>query len=215
MKKLFSTKRDVWQYLFFFFSLLFTVATSYEPYQLSWLLKVLPTLLLIYVAIENLEWKSSKLFIIGLAFSMVGDFTFGFFGSSGFIFGLGSFFIAHIFYLFYFGRWQWNTAKAGLAVVVLAGGSYVMSHLLPNLGVLFYPVIGYMFILIFMAFASFFSIKSNIWYVLGGISFVISDSILGVNKFYIQFDASHILIMVSYYFAQYSLLKGCLKNYNE
>ena len=206
-----SAKRDAWQYLFFFLSLIFIIATNYEPYPLSWLLKVLPMLLLITVAVKNIDWNYSKLFVIGLMFSVSGDFILDFFGQTGFIFGLASFFIAHIFYLFYFGRWQWSVPKAILALATLACGGYVMSHLLSNLGVLFYPVIGYMFILTLMAFASFFSIKSNVWFVLGGISFVISDSILGINKFYLPFDASHILIMVSYYFAQFALVKGAIK----
>ncbi|PHS16810.1 MAG: hypothetical protein COA86_11120 [Kangiella sp.] len=211
MINLLSTKKDAWQYLFFFLSLIFIIATIYEPYQLSWLLKVLPMLLLITIANKNLDWKYSKLFIVGLIFSVSGDFILDYFGKTGFIFGLGSFFIAHIFYLIYFGWWQWNAPKAGLALVILVSGGYVVSHLLPNLGALFYPVIGYMFILTLMAFASFFSIKSNRWFVLGGVSFVISDSILGINKFYFQFDASHILIMVSYYFAQFALVKGASK----
>lgn len=211
MNNLFSEKGKFWQVLFFSFSLIFIIATNYEPYQLSWLLKVLPMLLLITVAIKNLDWNHSKLFIIGLIFSVCGDFILDFFAEDGFVFGLGSFFIAHSFYLFYFARWQWDSRKAGLSLLVLTYGGYVMSHLLSNLGALFYPVIGYMFILTLMAFASFFSKKSNIWFVLGGISFVISDSILGINKFYLPFDASHILIMVSYYFAQFALLKGVFK----
>jgi len=83
MINILSTKKDAWQYLFL--SLIFIIATIYEPYQLSWLLKVLPMLLLITIANKNLDWKHSKLFIVGLVFSVSGDFILDYFDKTGFI----------------------------------------------------------------------------------------------------------------------------------
>jgi uncharacterized membrane protein YhhN len=49
---------------------------------------------------------------------------------------------------------------------------------------------------------------SNLWLILGGISFIVSDSIIGIDKFYSPIPHAGILIMISYYFAQFSLVKG-------
>jgi uncharacterized membrane protein YhhN len=70
-----------------------------------------------------------------------------------------------------------------------------------------------MVILLLMALATVFSEKSNGWLIAGGISFVISDSLLGFNKFYMPVAQADVLIMVSYYFAQFSLLMGFIKAY--
>ncbi|MGB0495351.1 MAG: lysoplasmalogenase [Kangiellaceae bacterium] len=200
-----------WQQTFFFFSAIFIFATFFQLGNFSWLLKIIPILILIYISTQLLERSKYKWFFLGLIFSLIGDFVLDYFAAAGFIFGLAAFFIAHVFYIIYFGRWQWNSQNSAIAFTVVVYGSIVMWFLLPNLGALFYPVIAYMLILTLMAFSAFFSNKTNYWFVLGGISFVISDSILGLNKFYVPFEASHSLIMLSYYFAQYALVKGCLK----
>jgi len=80
--------------------------------------------------------------------------------------------------------------------------------LLPNLGELLIPVVAYMSVLLLMGMSSVLSRKTNAWLVLGGLSFVISDSIIGLNKFYSPIPDAHLLIMVTYYFAQFALFKG-------
>ena len=200
-----------WQVSFAVLAFLFVISTFIEPYPASWLIKVLPMIVLIFVAREKLDWIQNKWLIIGLVFSALGDFVLDYFDASGFIFGLSAFFIAHIFYLFYFSKWAFSFKSSVIALLVLIYGLWAMSLIIDHLGELFIPVIAYMGILTVMAFASVFSVKSNPWFVLGGISFVISDSILGINKFNSDVAYSHVIIMVSYYFAQYSLLKGSLQ----
>jgi uncharacterized membrane protein YhhN len=43
---------------------------------------------------------------------------------------------------------------------------------------------------------------------IGALLFVISDSILAINKFYQSFEMANILIMLSYGFAQFYIVKG-------
>ncbi len=77
-----------------------------------------------------------------------------------------------------------------------------------NLNGLFIPVLIYMLVLLAMAISSLLSDKSNKWLILGGISFVISDSLIGLTKFYLEIPFSNLWIMVTYYFAQYALVNG-------
>jgi len=90
-------------------------------------------------------------------------------------------------------------------------GVIMLALLSDGLGELFIPVIAYMSILLLMALATVFSEKSNAWLVVGGISFVVSDSLIGFDKFYMPIDNVSFAIMITYYFAQFALLKGMLK----
>lgn len=43
---------------------------------------------------------------------------------------------------------------------------------------------------------------------IGGLSFVMSDSLIGINKFYQTIVYADFMIMTSYNFAQYALVRG-------
>lgn len=172
-------------------------------------------LLLIALAVKHLSLnKYSKFFILGLAFSACGDFVLDYNRLNWFIFGLGAFFIAHLFYLAALRPYVKNltSSKALLVIVIYSSYGAVMLWLLANgLGQLFVPVVAYMSILLLMALATVLSEKSNAWLVVGGISFVISDSLLGFDKFYAPIANVHFVIMISYYFAQFCLFNGFVK----
>ncbi|MCJ8319493.1 MAG: lysoplasmalogenase [Colwellia sp.] len=163
-------------------------------------------ILLIFVAINHLKGKAGKVFIAGLVFSTFGDFFLDYDGINWFIFGLGSFFIAHLCYLFALKPIE----KKKLTLVALYGvyGIAMFSLIAGGLGELFIPVLAYMSILLIMAIVTLVSKRSNVWLVFGGLSFVFSDSLIGIDKFYQPIPFASILIMISYYFAQYALLKG-------
>jgi uncharacterized membrane protein YhhN len=46
------------------------------------------------------------------------------------------------------------------------------------------------------------------WMMLGALLFVISDSILAINKFYQPFEAAGVLIMLTYGLAQFFIVEG-------
>jgi len=194
----------------------FALSTLIKPYPLSWAVKLLPMLLLIGVAWQSLKGQSldGKFFIVGLVFSACGDFILDYDRGNWFIFGLGAFFIAHLFYLASLKPYikTLNQAKFNIALVAyLIYGALMLTVLADGLGNLFIPVVAYMSILLLMALATVFSEKSNTWLVMGGISFVLSDSLIGFDKFYMPIENVHLAIMVSYYFAQFALLIGFLK----
>lgn len=163
-------------------------------------------ILLIYVTFINRVSKSQKIFFIGLVFSAIGDFILDFDRANGFVFGLGAFLIAHLFYL----TSLWPIAKEKIFFVLgyLIYGGIILSLIIPGLGKLLVPVVIYMSVLLLMGGVTLLSTKSNCWLILGGLFFVISDSIIGIDKFYYSLPSSHFVIMVTYYFAQFSLVKG-------
>jgi uncharacterized membrane protein YhhN len=205
--------------LFVILAVNFVLSTLFKPYPFSWAIKLLPIILLIGVAWQTLKGKGldGRFFIAGLVFSACGDFILDYDRDSWFIFGLGAFFIAHLCYLASLKPYVRSLKQAQYLLISLLYVSYggLMLWLLASgLGELFLPVVAYMSILLLMALATVLSEKSNAWLVVGGISFVLSDSLIGFDKFYTPIENVHIAIMVSYYFAQFSLLKGFAKAQN-
>lgn len=202
--------------LFVFLAVNFILSTLIKPYPMSWAVKILPMFLLIGVAWKLLKNKSAqgRYFITGLVFSACGDFILDYDRVNWFIFGLGAFFIAHVFYLASLMPYVKKLSQSkhyAFLISYLVYGVLMLSILSGGLGELFVPVVAYMSILLLMALATVFSQKSNNWLIIGGISFVLSDSLIGFDKFYSPIDNVSLFIMISYYFAQFSLLKGFLK----
>jgi uncharacterized membrane protein YhhN len=49
------------------------------------------------------------------------------------------------------------------------------------------------------------------WMMIGALLFVISDSVLAVNKFYQAFEAAGIVIMLTYGLAQFLIVEGAVR----
>ncbi len=200
---------------FFLLAAAFVVSTIVKPYPLSWAVKLMPMLLLIGLAIKNVGFTHrSKFFILGLIFSACGDFILDYDRQNWFIFGLGAFFIAHLFYLACLKPYAKNLMQRKYLLttcIYFSYGAGMLWLLSDGLGQLFIPVVAYMSILLLMALVTVLSEKSNKWLIIGGISFVFSDSLIGFDKFYMTIEHVSIAIMVSYYFAQFALLTGFIK----
>ncbi|MDP7592818.1 MAG: lysoplasmalogenase [Litorilituus sp.] len=190
----------------------FVLSTLVTPYPLSWAVKLLPMLLLIGIAIQRLGFShDNKYFILGLIGSACGDFILDFNREHWFIFGLAAFFIAHLFYLISLKpevKKLWQVNYLMVFFVYLGYGLLMLLVLIGSLEDMLVPVTAYMSILLLMALATVLSYKTNSWLILGGISFVFSDSLLGIDKFYTPIEYGHFFVMISYYFAQFALLKG-------
>lgn len=194
----------------------FVLSTLVKPYPFSWAVKLLPMLLLIGIAWHSLKGKAldGRFFIAGLVFSACGDFILDYDRVNWFIFGLGAFFIAHLCYLASLKPYVRNlkqTQYIAVSILYVSYGGLMLWLLASGLGELFVPVVAYMSILLLMALATVLSEKSNAWLIVGGISFVLSDSLIGFDKFYVPIENVSFAIMISYYFAQFALFKGFIK----
>lgn len=200
--------------LFIIFSTLFVLSTFIKPYPLSWIVKLLPVVVLLHFAwqkVSDTKEHAHKLFFIGLVFSSFGDFFLDYDRVNWFVFGLGSFLVAHLFYIFSLKPFVTKLiAKKRSAIIVMycIYGMSLFSLIYGGLGELFIPVFVYMSVLLLMGITTLLSEKSNTWLVIGGISFILSDSFIGLDKFYQEIPYATLLIMSTYYFAQFSLVKG-------
>jgi len=96
-------------------------------------------------------------------------------------------------------------------------GTGLVTVLFPHLGNLQIPVMVYALVITLMSLQALFrygytSKPSFILVFCGAISFMISDSLLAINKFMQPLPLSGLAIMLTYLLAQYLIVEGVLKH---
>ncbi|MBU2913899.1 lysoplasmalogenase [Reichenbachiella agariperforans] len=161
-----------------------------------------------------------------LVFSFVGDSVLMYDQPIYFMIGLGAFAVAHVFYMVSFS----GAVASGVAgPILLSKGLYaipfltvygiLMSALWPTLGTFKIPVAVYALILIGMALSAVYrngrSGQQGVSQVIfGAILFLLSDSLLALNKFYMPMANAGIWVMSTYLLAQWNIINGLQKHYN-
>ena len=151
---------------------------------------------------------------LGFFFSLSGDTFLMFNGEKYFMFGLGSFLITHIFYIFTFSR-NWLKTNT-LARISFIGFSLIMLFLLKNNvgNSLIIPIVIYMITITIMAISASernTNSESFRMVLLGAILFLLSDSLIAIDKFIVPISFQTFLIMGTYVLAQYLIAIGFLK----
>lgn len=214
-----------YSYLFWLLALLDMIAVASDIQLLHYFAKplLMPALLLLLAYTRNAVPRK-RLLLAGLFFSWIGDVLLMLEDRHPlfFIFGLVSFLTTHIFYIVYFLRIR--SANASLLkkqplyiALVLAYGISLVWQLYPYLGDLKIPVMVYAAVICTMLLCSIHIFpKVNrtaaLYYWLGATSFVVSDSLLAINKFYQAFAYAGLLIMLTYCAAQYFIVLGYIEH---
>ena len=183
---------------------------------------LIPTLILfLYFSNNTLAYKS--LITAGLFFSWLGDIFLLFDAKNDvfFIFGLVCFLTTHIFYIIYFLKIPSSTIsllkkQPWLVLLIIAYGAVLVWLLYPHLGDLKIAVIIYATVICTMLLCSlhiFLKVNkpANLFYLAGAAFFVLSDSLLAINKFYQPFAFAGVYIMLTYCAAQYFIVNGFIK----
>ena len=130
-------------------------------------------------------------------------------GLPPFILGLGSFLVAHLFYIALFRQNQsWFPSKMAL-VAVLGVGAAMYAFVYSGLGdpVLKVAVATYVTVISLMAAqaigrATVMGDSASRWVAVGACVFMVSDSLIAINKFVTPVALSSLWILVTYYAAQ-------------
>ncbi len=136
-----------------------------------------------------------------------------------FLFGLTAFLIAHIFYIIFFHSVRFNagiSTRLVLFLPVMVYYAVLIFWLLPGLGDMKIPVIIYGLVISFMLVLALHmqylrNKTAGTLMASGAVLFVISDSILAVNKFYSPFPPAGAMIMLTYGIAQYLIVNGACR----
>jgi uncharacterized membrane protein YhhN len=213
--------------LFFFIYCLISLLHIYFVFTNNTLLihitkpALMPLLIITVYAETGLRGNLSKIFLAALAFSWLGDIVLM---SDGlFIWGLVCFLIAHLFYIIYLllikgppGLIQYQPLFSIPIVVywiLLAG---LLNDFWEALKI---PVFIYGAVICAVwavAFNLFWKIDKKIaaLFFFGSFQFVLSDSILAINRFVYPFDVLPVLVMIIYCSAQFLLTLGCIRYSN-
>jgi uncharacterized membrane protein YhhN len=213
-------------YIFIALSVLVLIGEAFEYNKFIYICKplLMPSLMLwLYEHSNGQPTEISKKWLLGLAFSTIGDVVLMFAkGPSGpglFMVGLGAFLIAHLCYI------QALWAISGKKLLFLRQKPIIMAFpaiyyvflmlwILPNIpNSMIGPVMVYGVVICTMLLGvtnlyGFTKMKSFQWLCFGAILFILSDSLIAVNKFVSPIPLSGLLIMSTYIVGQWMLAKG-------
>ncbi len=142
-----------------------------------------------------------------------------------FVMGLLSFLIGHILYVIVYQRATNDTLQKNslyfkmlCAAPFLAYALSFFGYLIPYLGAMFLPVLLYTLVITLMGlFACYrYGITSQASFVcvlLGASTFILSDSLIAVNKFIVPFAWAGFWIMLTYLVGQFYIIKGLLLHF--
>ncbi len=189
-------------YIALAFAVLYYVGLFVANQTLMLLTKPWPVLLLA-VALYPWRTKYQKIIAIAFIFSALGDLALQLPGDK-FVLGLSSFLIAHMFYIYAFVLRSRRLA-AGALILSLLLGTGIFLVIGKNLGQMLIPVVLYMVVILVMLWRSYAQIDANqyakfaFW---GALLFVMSDTIIALNRFCCHVPFAQALIMLLYWSAQ-------------
>ncbi|TDQ13803.1 putative membrane protein YhhN [Algoriphagus boseongensis] len=217
-------KNIIWLYLFLaatIADLAFLLEGDYTTRYFTKPLILLGLILYFYQITKSISSTILTKSILGaLIFSWLGDILLMW--PHLFVFGLGSFLMAHICYIIGFrfaqdkiGRLdQFNFVKSFFFNLPIYLAAAIVFYLInPNLGALKIPVIAYIIVIVSMVATARERFgkcgSATFWQVfIGSLFFFASDGILAINRFYSSFPESEILIMGTYAIAQLLIVMG-------
>jgi uncharacterized membrane protein YhhN len=171
---------------------------------------------------QNRNWM-----LLALFFSFAGDvfLLFEYKNAALFIPGLVSFLLTHILYILYFlsiKPIKTSLLKTApyLALLIVLYGFLLIYILFPHLAALKIPVIIYASIIMSMLLCSlhiYNRVKKSagILFIAGALFFVLSDSLLAVNKFHTSLQHFSFIIMITYCGAQWLIVRGFIVHANN
>lgn len=198
--------------LFSLFAAVFVVITTIAPEWAVWWLKSAPIWILIYWAGTTLKGATRVWALLGLLFSVTGDITLAL-SDDYFVAGLAAFLVAHLFYAFLFSRhigFNVDRMPSFLLFIGMVIGICVL--VLPQSGELFLPVFLYVFAICYMALMALMrNVAESHWVRWGAMSFLVSDSLIGLDKFVLAVPYDTTFIMATYYLAQWLIVYGLIR----
>ena len=185
-----------------------------------------PFLMIILGTYFILQTKASptrlKIWILAaLFFSWAGDVLLIFQENRSlfFLLGLSAFLLAHVFYIVFFHNIRLDEeikSNPWLLLIVVIYYAILMSLLSPFLGTMKLQVRIYGIVISFMLLLAMHMLfiknrTAGKWMFFGAFLFVISDSVLAINKFYQSFEGAGIIIMLTYGLAQLFIIEGAIR----
>ena len=168
---------------------------------------LLPILILTYFSeVKSEKIQLDKLFMAGLVLSFFGDLFLLF--KWGFLPGLGSFLLAHVFYIISFRKKTQNSIWKFWPILLGLFATTLLIFLFPYLKEMQIPVTLYAVVISVMMYTALKTQSRNL--IIGALLFLISDTLLSIYLFLQPVMILNLLVMMTYLSAQYFLVRGML-----
>ena len=216
MNKVLDLKNQILAVLIAGCGLGFLISLDFRPYNLSFLVKSLPIFLLALLILLNVRNSKGKLIAVGLVFSGIGDVVLSLDPRKLFVAGIGTFTLAHLFYISVFLRSKRiNSFSLSVIVALMLFAAAMGSYLYPHLGSMAIPVFFYLGIILIMAASAALGEHNHRILVFGAVMFIISDSLIAINRFVSPIPYNDHWVMSSYYLAQVLIVYGSFLSFKK
>jgi uncharacterized membrane protein YhhN len=184
------------------------------PFDGDFVIKAVPVTCLAIMAWLFVPGTTGKLLFAGFVFCVGGDIALSFThrGEQFFLMGLGSFLIGHVLYVLAFTRdFEFSNSSLPLMLLWVAFAVTMAVILFPKLGEMRLPVLIYIAVILSMVVtATGWQGPYPLFLVAGAVLFMLSDSMIAVNKFLTPISWSKYFIMATYYGGQYLICRAFL-----
>jgi uncharacterized membrane protein YhhN len=207
-----TTLQKTWFYIFGAFAVLFIGLLSFEPYPGNFVIKAIPAISLAVLALIAISGSRGKLLFASLLFCAAADIALELAAGKYFVAGLGLFLIAHILLIITFSRdFKFQKSKIPVIVLLVVYSKMMAFVLTPSLKEMAIPVYIYMAAIMLMGIFASLRASKNDFTLYGAISFIVSDSVLAINKLMMPVVAVDYVVMITYYLALFLIVYGFLK----
>ncbi len=186
---------------------------------------IIPMLIWLYESQIKGQWNLfHRMIVIALFFSWGGDVLLQLsqFNETFFLMGVGSFLVTQLIYMVSFFSTRGPNVvffrKAYLIVPVAAYGVFILWLIYEGLGDMLIPILVYAVVILTMLVAALNREKkvtrqSYILVLSGAILFIVSDSLIMIDRIRFPFELARIVIMSTYITAQYLIALGCIRQF--
>ena len=207
-----TTLQKTWLYIFGAFAVLFIGLLPFEPYPGNFVIKAIPAISLAVLAFIAVSGSRGKLLFTALLFCAAADIALELAGGKYFVAGLGLFLVAHIFFIITFSRdFKFQKAKIPVIILLIVYSKMMAFVLTPSLKEMAIPVYIYMAAIMLMGIFASLRAARNDFTLYGAIAFIVSDSVIAINKFMMPVPAADYIIMITYYLALFLIVFGFLR----
>lgn len=183
------------------------IFAQYDFQEVFWVLKPLTTITVLAIPLSfgvSINRKYFRRLLAALALCLVGDVLL--LGEELFLYGLGAFFLAHLFYIFAFVSYRGLYLKPLPLLVLGLIGAGFYALIFNDLGDLKIPVAIYILCIVTMCWQAIglydrYRNRRFRFVMVGSVLFLISDAILALDKFSFPFELAEAIVLATYWTA--------------
>jgi uncharacterized membrane protein YhhN len=208
-----TTVEKTWLSIFAVFAIIFIGLLPFEPYTGNFIIKAIPAISLAVLAFIAVSGSRGKLLFTSLLFCAAADIALELAGGKYFVAGLGLFLSAHILFIVTFSRdFKFQKSKVPVIILLIVYSMMMAFVLTPSLKEMAIPVYTYMTAITLMVIFASLRAAKNDFTLYGAISFIVSDSVLAINKFMMPMPAADYIVMITYYLSLFLIVFGFLRD---